>query len=47
LRWFDVSFPYIAFGLSWWVAAITLLSGLVYFFQHRHLLVPGELKPKQ
>ena len=47
VRWFAVSFPYVAFGLSWLVAVITILSGLVYFSQHRHLLVPGEQKPKQ
>ncbi|MCX7006847.1 MAG: CDP-diacylglycerol--glycerol-3-phosphate 3-phosphatidyltransferase, partial [Kiritimatiellaeota bacterium] len=46
VRWFDVSFPYIAFGLSWLVAVITILSGLVYFSQHRHLLVSGEPRKK-
>lgn len=47
IRWFDVSFHYVAFGLSWLVAVITVLSGLVYFFQHRHLLVPVEPNQKK
>jgi CDP-diacylglycerol--glycerol-3-phosphate 3-phosphatidyltransferase len=46
VRWFDVSFHYVAFGLSWWVAVITILSGLVYFFQHSHLLVPDTPQKK-
>ena len=39
--WFDVIFPYLAFGLSWFVALITALSGVVYFFKHRRLLLPS------
>ncbi len=46
IRWFAVSFPYVAFGLSWLVAVITIISGWVYFSQHRHLLVPGALRKK-
>jgi CDP-diacylglycerol--glycerol-3-phosphate 3-phosphatidyltransferase len=39
--WFDTLFPYLAFGLSWFVALITALSGVVYFVKHRRLLLPS------
>jgi CDP-diacylglycerol--glycerol-3-phosphate 3-phosphatidyltransferase len=39
--WLDAIFPYLAFGLSWFVALITALSGVVYFVKHRRLLLPS------
>lgn len=39
--WFDTIFPYLAFGLSWFVALITALSGVIYFVKHRRLLLPS------
>ena len=47
VRWFDVSFAYVSFALCWFVALITALSGVVYFVQHRHLLVSDAPKQKK
>ena len=41
VAWFDMFFPYLALGLSWLVAVITALSGFVYFYKHRRLLLPS------
>ncbi|TAN37837.1 MAG: CDP-diacylglycerol--glycerol-3-phosphate 3-phosphatidyltransferase [Verrucomicrobia bacterium] len=41
VNWFDTVFPYVTFGLSWFVALITALSGVVYFVKHRRLLLPS------
>jgi len=38
LRDFDLAFSYIALGISAGVALITVVSGVMYFYQHRELL---------
>ena len=45
--WFDISFPYVAFCLSWLVALITALSGAVYFYQHHNLLLASGATRKK
>ena len=38
LKLFDGGFPYVAFAMSWMVALISVVSGAIYFYQHRNLL---------
>ena len=38
LKFFDAGFPYVAFAMSWMVALISVVSGVIYFYQLCELL---------